>query len=240
MKAFLLAAGHGTRLRPLTNHAPKCLVPIQGTPRLSIWLDICHLHGIDEVLLNLHSHPEAVRKFLATARTDVRVRLFEEPTLLGSAGTLLANRAWIESESSFWVFYADVLTTANLTALARFHQEHHGVATLGVGPVPDPTRSGIVSVGEGGIVRHFIEKPACPPSNLAFGGIILARPDLIMNIPQRTPADLGRDVLPRLSNRMFAFPISEYHLDVGTLASYEAAQAGWPGLKSSRTIPSAA
>jgi mannose-1-phosphate guanylyltransferase len=240
VKAFLLAAGHGIRLRPLTDHMPKCLVPIRGTPLLSIWLEICHQHGIDEIVLNLHSHVDAVRRFLATARTDVKVRLFEEPTLLGSAGTLLANLAWVESEPSFWVFYADILTTANLTALARFHEGHQAVATLGVCPVPDPTRSGIVSVDEGGIIRQFIEKPEHPPCNVAFGGIILARPELIKYIPRRIPADLGRDVLPRLSNRMFAFPISEYHLDVGTLASYEAAQAGWPGLKCSRTAPSAA
>ena len=209
---------------------PKCLMPIRGVPLLSIWLEICRRHGVDEVLVNLHSQSQRVRDFLATTSVDIRVRLFEEPTLLGSAGTLRANRSWVESESSFWVFYADILTMANLTRMADFHQRHQGVATLGICPVPDPTRSGIVVVDEGGVIRQFIEKPENPPGNLAFGGILLARPELLESIPEEEPADLSREVLPRLVNRMFAFSIPEYHLDIGTLESYRAAQTGWPGL----------
>ena len=124
MKAFLLAAGHGTRLRPLTDRIPKCLLPIRGVPLLAIWLEICRRYGVDEVLVNLHSQSEMVRDFLAKTHLDIRVRLFEEPILLGSAGTLRANRAWVASEPSFWVFYADILTTANLTRMADFHRQH--------------------------------------------------------------------------------------------------------------------
>jgi len=209
---------------------PKCLVPIRGVPLLSIWLEICLRHGVDDVLVNLHSQSQRVRDFLAKAHVDIRVRLFEEPTLLGSAGTLRANRTWVESESSFWVFYADILTTANLKGMADFHQRHQGVATLGVCRVPDPTRSGIVVANEQGVIRQFIEKPENPPGNLAFGGILLARPELLDCIPDGGPADLSREVLPRLVNRMFAFPITGYHLDIGTLESYRAAQTDWPGL----------
>jgi mannose-1-phosphate guanylyltransferase len=230
VKAFLLAAGHGTRLRPFTDRIPKCLVPIQGVPLLAIWLEICRLYGVDEVLVNLHSQFQMVRDFLAKAHTDIQVRLFEEPVLLGSAGTLRANRSWVASESSFWVFYADILTNATLSRMADFHRQHQGVATLGVCRVPDPSRSGIVVVDEGGAVRQFIEKPKNPPGNLAFGGIMLARPELLESIPDQGPADLGRDVLPRLVNRMFAHLITDYHLDIGTPERYSAAQTGWPGL----------
>lgn len=230
MKAFLLAAGHGTRLRPLTDQMPKCLVPIRGVPLLAIWLEICRQHGIDEVLVNLHSQSQMVRDFLAKTHWDIQVRQFEEPTLLGSAGTLRANRTWVESETSFWVFYADILTTANLTRMADFHQQHQGVATLGVCRVPDPTRSGIVVVNEGGLVRQFIEKPERPPGNLAFGGIVLARPVLLESIPEGWPVDLGSDVLPKLVNRIFAHEITDYHLDIGMPESYLSAQTNWPGL----------
>jgi mannose-1-phosphate guanylyltransferase len=177
-----------------------------------------------------------VRDFLAKSNIDIRVQLFEEATLLGSAGTLRANRTWVESESSFWVFYADVLTSANLTKIADFHWQHQGVATLGVCRVADPSRSGIAVVDEGGVVRQFIEKPENPPGNLAFAGILLARPELLDSIPQDGPADLGRDVLPRLVNRMFAYRITAYHLDIGTPESYWAAQRGWPGLESSTCV----
>ena len=230
MKAFLLAAGHGTRLRPLTDQLPKCLVPIRGVPLLAIWLEICRRYGVDEILVNLHSQSQMVRDFLAKTHMDIRVRLFEEPILLGSAGTLQANRTWVASESSFWVFYADILTTANLTRMADFHRQHQGVATLGVCRVADPSRSGIVVMDEGGAVRQFIEKPENPPGNLAFGGILLARPELLESVPEEGTADLGRDVLPRLVNRMFAYVITDYHLDIGTPKSYSAAQTGWPGL----------
>jgi mannose-1-phosphate guanylyltransferase len=233
VKAFLLAAGHGTRLRPLTDRIPKCLVPIRGVAILSIWLEICRRHGIDEVLLNLHSQPQMVRDFLVKPPIDIRVRLFDEPTLLGSAGTLRANRTWVESETSFWVLYADILTTANLTRMADFHRQHQSVATLGVCRVPDPTRSGIVVVNEDFLVRQFIEKPNIPPGNLAFGGILLARPELLEIIPEGGPADLGRDVLPRLVNRMFAHEITEYHVDIGMPESYLFAQTSWPGLAAS-------
>jgi mannose-1-phosphate guanylyltransferase len=230
MKAFLLAAGHGTRLRPLTDQMPKCLVPIRGTPLLSIWLEVCRLHGIDEVLVNVHSQPEMVREFLARTPTDIQVRLFEEPKLLGSAGTVRANRTWVESETCFWVLYADILTTANLSLMADFHRQHQGAATLGVCRVADPTRSGIVVIDEDCLVRQFVEKPENPPGNLAFGGILIARPALLRSIPEEGPADFGRDILPRLVNRMFAYEISEYHLDIGTPESYLSAQRGWPGL----------
>src|SRR5579864_3505015 len=87
MKAFLLAAGHGTRLRPITDNIPKCLVPIQGTPMLAIWLRLCKKLGIIELLINLHAHADAVRTFLRPFEEgNVRVRVAEETELLGSAG----------------------------------------------------------------------------------------------------------------------------------------------------------
>ncbi len=230
MKAFLLAAGHGSRLRPLTDRTPKCLVPIRGVPLLAIWFDLCRRYGIDEVLINLHAHSQAVRDFVAKNSGGIRVRLFEEPILLGSAGTLRANRSWVESEPSFWVIYTDVLTSANIARMAEFHQQHRGAATLGVCPVPDPQRSGIVVTDSGGIIRQFIEKPENPPGNLAFGGIILARPELLTSIPDKTPVDLGHDVLPLFANRMYAHLITEYHRDIGTMESYAAAQKEWRDL----------
>jgi len=236
VKAFLLAAGQGTRLRPLTDQIPKCLLPVRGVPLLTIWLEICRQYGVDEVLVNLHSQPQMVRDFLENGNIDIRVRLFEEPTLLGSAGTLRANRAWVASESSFWVFYADILTTADLARMADFHRQRDGVATLGVCRVTDPSRSGIAVVDEEGVVRQFIEKPEKPPCNLAFGGILLGRLDLLDSIPKQGPADLGFDVLPRLVGRMFAYLITDFHLDIGTPESYAAAQTAWPGLAASARL----
>ncbi len=229
MKAFLLAGGHGTRLKPLTDSIPKCLLPIRGTPILQIWFDLCRRHGIDEVLLNLHSHAEAVRRFVEENRDGLMVHLFEEKILLGSAGTLLANRHWVREEAAFWVFYADVLTTADMDQMLEFHRRRAQIATIGVYEVPDPTRCGIVQIDEEGIVRDFVEKPVMPLSHLAFSGLMLATPHVLDVIPEQCPVDLGFHVLPRLVGRMAAYRISDFLLDIGTVETYRTAQLMWPG-----------
>ena len=98
MKAFLLAAGHGTRLRPLTDNIPKCLVPIRGVSMLDIWLELCRRAGISDLFVNLHAHADIVRAALKDSHSGVKVLLSEEKVLLGSAGTLLSNRQWVASE----------------------------------------------------------------------------------------------------------------------------------------------
>lgn len=230
MKAFLLAAGLGTRLRPLTDSTPKCLLPIQGVPMLSIWLDLCHQHGIDEVLINTHLHGERIRQYLAARRNGVRTTVVDEPVLLGSAGTIRTNRNWVASEESFWVLYADVLTNANLGKMMEFHRKHQGVATPGGYEVPDPERCGIMRVNADGLVERFVEKPKIPIGRLAFSGLLVARRALLDEVPQETPADMGFDVLPGLAGKMSAWPVSDYILDIGTIANYELAQKTWPGL----------
>jgi mannose-1-phosphate guanylyltransferase len=234
MKAFLLAAGHGTRLRPITDHVPKCLVPIRGVPMLAIWLALCKELGIKEVLVNLHAHADAVRTFLREfADHDVSVEVAEETRLLGSAGTLRANRSWVEGEELFWVFYADVLHCADLAAMLHLHRERKLTATLGVYEVPDPSRCGIITANSQGIIENFVEKPPLPTGNLAFSGLMIATPALLDVIPERVPSDIGFDVLPKLKNQMLAFRISDYLIDVGTMENYQKAQTTWPGYRNS-------
>jgi len=232
MKAFLLAAGHGTRLRPLTDRTPKCLLPIQGIPMLGIWLEQCRRFGIDQVLINLHAHAGIVRDFVRSHDYGVEVEIVEEPVLLGSAGTLLQNREWVAGDDCFGVFYADVLTNADLGEMMQFHAARQTAATLGVYEVPDPSRCGIVQVDGNGIVTHFVEKPAVPIGNLAFSGVLIATPKIFDVIPDSESSDIGFHVLPKLVGRMAAYPIRDYLTDIGTLENYEQAQALWPGLTS--------
>jgi mannose-1-phosphate guanylyltransferase len=236
MKAFLLAAGHGTRLRPLTDSVPKCLVPIQGVPLLEIWLEVCRRAAIDEVLVNLHAHADAVRDRLHHHANGMTVRLVEEPALLGSAGTLLANRHWIGDEECFWILYADVLTNIDLNRMLAFHRSRSCAATIGVYQVKDPSRCGVVRFDADYVVREFEEKPAEPKSNWAFAGLIAASPQLLEAIPDRSPVDLGFDVLPQLNGRITAYPVHEYLLDIGTLDNYHLAQRTWQGFVDDRKI----
>jgi mannose-1-phosphate guanylyltransferase len=197
---------------------------------LQIWLEKCRQFGICEVLLNIHAHAEMVRDFLASYNNGVDVHVVEERELLGSAGTLLANREWVGGDFSFWVFYADVLHQANLSAMVQVQQLRKPTATIGVYHVPDPTRCGIVDVAEDGTVREFVEKPQRPKSNLAFAGLMIGTPALLDAIPRSLPADIGFDVLPRLAGNIMAHTISEYLIDIGTIENYRAAQRSWPGV----------
>ncbi len=230
MKAFLLAAGLGSRLRPFTDTIPKCMVPIQGRPLLEIWLELLKKSGVSDVLINIHAHPEVVRRFICGRFSDPAVMLAHEPTLLGSAGTLAANRDWIGHDPCFWVLYADVLTSVDLGKMLDFHERHPSAATLGVYRVPDPSRCGIAVTETAGRIERFLEKPVEPPGNLAFAGILIGTPALLDAIPAKRSADLGFDVLPRLAGRMFAYPIQEFLLDIGTIQNYERAQFTWAGL----------
>ena len=198
---------------------------------LAIWLRLCKKLGIDELLINLHAHADAVRTFLHQfGEVAVRVQVAEEKELLGSAGTLRANRRWVEGEELFWVFYADVLHCADLPAMLRMHRQRGLAATLGVYEVADPSRCGIVTTNAEGVIEDFVEKPKYPTSNLAFSGLMIGTGAVLDAIPDVVPSDIGFHVLPKLIGHMQAFPIRDYLIDVGTLENYQHAQATWPGL----------
>jgi mannose-1-phosphate guanylyltransferase len=229
LKAFLLAGGHGTRLRPITNSVPKCLVPIRGQPLLDIWLDLCARSGITEVLMNLHAHSETIERHLQRSGSPVEVRVVREEQLLGSAGTVAANRAWVGSDPVFWILYSDVLTNTNLNRMSEFHSRHGAIATLGLYQVPDPARCGVAVMDQKGVIIDFEEKPQAPRSNWAFSGLLLADSRLFDVILPDIPADLAFHVLPRLVGKMRGYPIADYLLDIGTMSNYQKAQATWPG-----------
>jgi mannose-1-phosphate guanylyltransferase len=231
MKAFLLAAGNGTRMKPLTAATPKCLLPVRGVPLLGIWLELCRQYGIDEALINTHSHREAVRKYVQSNDRGLTVRVTAEQTLLGSAGTILKNRAWADSETAFWILYGDVLTNANLRRVLDFHYQRGQVATIGVYEVSNPRACGIVTIDETDIVQDFVEKPSNPSGNLAFAGIMIATPAIFDLIPHRFPIDIGFQLLPKLVGRMAAYSIPDYLVDIGTPENYVQAQQSWPGLQ---------
>jgi mannose-1-phosphate guanylyltransferase len=230
MKAFILAAGNGTRLRPLTDTLPKCLLPIGGKPMLSILLENCRVGGVEEVLINVHAHAAKIRDFVSRNNGHVRIHIVQEEQLLGSAGTLAANRSFVREEETFLVHYGDVLTSAPLEQMIACHRRKNMPATIGVHQVPDPERCGIVEIDDHNIVRSFVEKPAAPVSHWAFSGIMVASPQILDLVPARRPADLGFDVLPQLAGRMTAHPISEFLMDIGTLENYRAAQSFWSGM----------
>jgi mannose-1-phosphate guanylyltransferase len=228
MKAFLLAAGVGSRLRPITDTTPKCMVAIGGRPLLDIWLDELDRAGVDEVLVNLHHLPDVVRNHLAARTGTPAVRTFFEPELLGSAGTLAANRAWVGGEQMFLACYADNLTDFDLRSLTETHQAHGAIATLTVFHSERPSAGGVVELDAAGTVTGFTEKPSQPVSDLVNAGMYAFHPCVLDEISGPPPRDIGYDLLPRLVGRAKAMPVAGYFRDIGTPEAYQRAQQEWP------------
>lgn len=230
MKAFLLAAGEGRRLRPLTDHLPKCLVPIGGTPLLEIWLRLLERHGVTGVLVNTHYLADQVEAFVGTYPTSMEVVTAYEPRLLGSAGTVLANRGFAAGAERFFVIYADNLSNVDLGAMARFDAERPEPLTIGVVPTDRPREKGTVLIDPAGRIVAFDEKVERPRSNLMNAGIYVADQRLFDELPAPGPSgvlDFGYDVLPRLVGRMAAYHIPEFLIDIGTPEAYAEAQTAW-------------
>jgi mannose-1-phosphate guanylyltransferase len=228
MKAFLLAAGVGSRLRPITDTIPKCMVAIGGQPLLDIWLDAFDRAGVDEVLVNLHHLPDVVRRHIAARTGPPAVRTFFEPELLGSAGTLIANREWVEREELFLACYADNLTDFDLRSLVRVHREHDAVATWTVFRSERPWAGGVVEIDAVGQVIGFVEKPANPVSDLTNAGMYAFHPTVLDEIDGMPPKDIGFDLLPRLVGRARAVQVEGYFRDIGTADAYRRASKEWP------------
>jgi mannose-1-phosphate guanylyltransferase len=230
MKAFLLAAGVGSRLRPITNTTPKCMLTIGGRPLLDIWLDAFDRAGVDEVLVNLHHLPDVVRSHLEAraGSLELTVRTVFEPELLGSAGTLAVNRSWVEDEEMFLACNADNLTDFDLRSLIAMHREHGAIATLTVFHSDRPAAGGVVELDGDSTVVGFTEKPDRPVSDLVNAGIYAFHPHVLRDIDGPPPRDIGYDLLPRLVGRAKAMPVPGYFCDVGTVDVYQRVQQEWP------------
>lgn len=230
-KAFLLAAGLGTRLGPLTQKTPKCLLPVAGEPALHWWLGSLEALGVKSVLLNTHHLHEQVESFLKGRRYGVEVRLSHEPRLLGSGGTVAANAGFVAAEKAFWIFYADTLIGAALEPLARLHQESGSDLTLGLFQSPEPRSCGIVELSPKGKILSFEEKPRRPRGDLAAAGAYVAGPKLLGVLAGKAeaprPLDLGGAVFPSLMKNAYGRLLDGPVLDIGTPQRYERAQNLW-------------
>lgn len=238
MKAFLLAAGLGTRLKPYTDRQPKCLMPVHGKPLLEIWFDLLAHYGVTDVLVNTHHLADQVETFLNEyrRRAALKISSAHEPQLLGSAGTLWRNRDFIRDQRDFIIAYADNLTNINLAKLIDFHGEFRsmgGVFTMGLFQAPDPWMRGVAILDEQQRITAFEEKPETPRSNLANAGIYIAGNEIFttmkgLNIDRSQVLDIACDLLPHLMGRMFGVLIEGYLQDIGTPQTYKDALAKWP------------
>jgi mannose-1-phosphate guanylyltransferase len=203
------------------------MVPIDDRPMLDIWLDALDRADVDEVLVNLHHLPDVVGQHLAMRAGPPTVRTFFEPELLGSAGTLAANRQWVAGEEFFLACYADNLTDFDLRSLIDAHRAHGAIATLAVFHSERPSAGGVVELDEVGRVIGFTEKPSEPVSDLTNAGIYAFHPSVLDEVDDMPPKDIGYDLLPRLVGRARAVPVEGYFRDIGTIEAYRLAREEW-------------
>jgi len=217
-KALLLAGGIGLRLRPLTDHTPKCLIPIAGRPLLDYWIDRFEEAGIQDMLINTHHLPDQVRSHIDRINRTRRVRISEayEPILLGSAGTVHANRHFVSPGDTALIVYADNLSKVDLSAFLEFHHSHDDPMTMLLFRVANPERCGIAHMDSGGRITRFVEKPKEHMGNLANAGLYALRSDAYYEMADANKFDLGFDVIPAFAGRMRGWIYDGYHLDIGT------------------------
>jgi mannose-1-phosphate guanylyltransferase len=227
MKALLLAAGLGERLRPLTNTIPKCLVPIHGMPLLGYWLRMLDHAGINHFYINLHYHADAVLDFVQGSDYAKRVTFLTEEKLLGTGGTLKRN-ADLFLEDTFFLAHADNLCLTDFPAFFKAHQNRpkNAALTMMTFDPPDLRSCGVVVLDENNMVQEFHEKVENPPTNLANGAVFVMEPEvaLFAKNTEKEHFEISRDILPAYVGRILAWHNGDYHLDIGTPETYKKAQ----------------
>jgi len=225
-KALLLAAGRGTRLKPITIDIPKCLVQISGRPLLDYWLDLLGDAAIQDILINTHSHPDQVRSYISEVnkREAMVLRESHEPELLGSAGTVTANPDFADDADAIIIIYADNLSAVSLEAMLHYHRSHDDPFTMMLFHASDPRTCGIASLEKDNHIVSFVEKPEHPESNLANAGVYILDREAYREVAAMEAFDFGYDVIPRFVGRMRGWVWDGYHRDIGTPQAYEQAQ----------------
>ena len=233
MRAMLLAAGLGTRLAPITESVPKCLVEISGRPLMSYWLDLLVRNGIEDILINLHYLPNLVSEFIENYQSVANIETAYEEKLLGTAGTLFRNIEGFKGEPVM-VIHADNLSLFDLRAFVRrFEMRALDVdITMMTFRTDAPETCGIVEVDGEGIVRAFHEKVQNPPGNLANAAVYILAPSVVEFIGKlkKEPIDFSTEVLPHYIGKINTFENEVYHRDIGSLQNLELARLEYPAV----------
>jgi len=225
MKAILLAGGKGTRLRPLTLHTPKPIVPIFDRPFLSYQIGLLkQLPEIDEVILSLNYQPRRLEEtFGDGSGLGMRLRYVVEPSPLGTGGAIKYAAKGIDD--TIVVFNGDVMTSVDVAAVVAQHKARKAKATIVLTPVDNPTAYGLVETDAEGNVRRFLEKPKADEitCNTINAGIYVLEPETFDRIPKDTPYSIERGYFPSLVERaetFVAYVERGYWIDIGTPEKY--------------------
>ncbi len=223
MRAMLLAAGYGTRLRPLTEKIPKCLLPIKGKPLLQIWVDNLLEAGVGKILINTHYLSEQVNEFFEKNDYKDYVTLIHEKELLGTAGTLIKNIEFYQGENGFLI-HSDNFCLENLANFIEAHlnRPKKSLMTMMTFRTNVPEQCGIVELDENSLVKNFYEKTLNPPGNLANGAVYLMTKDFLNDLKKNhsTKKDFSNEILNQYLGRIFSFETRKTFIDIGNIVNY--------------------
>jgi mannose-1-phosphate guanylyltransferase len=223
MKAILLAAGFGTRLRPITDNIPKCLVPIKGKPLLEFWLDKLTDCGINNFLINTHYLSYKVNNFIQSSVYKSKISVSNETFLLGTAGTLIHNLDYFDNNDGILI-HADNYCEDDFIEFIQAHNNRPNscLITMMTFRTDAPNSSGIIEINHEKVVIGFHEKVINPPGNLANGAIYLLSKEFIgiLKIKYKDSKEFTIDILPDFIGRIYTYETKKIFLDIGTIENY--------------------
>ena len=218
MKAVIMAGGKGTRLSPLTDHAPKPLMPILDKPILYYIINLLKKYDFTDISVTLGYMANSIIEAFGDGRElGVNLHYYVEKEPLGTAGSV--KTAAENFDDDFLVISGDAYTDFDLGTLLSFHKSHGKLATIAATEVPNPWEYGVMLLNSAGKVRAFAEKPREPLSNIVSTGIYVFRKEIVKKIPDGFQ-DFARDIFPKIPGQIYAKVMSGYWSDIGTLLSY--------------------
>jgi len=223
-KVILLAAGYGKRLKPITNNMPKCLVSINGKPLLEIWLNKLSKEGFGPFLINTHYKNNLVSEFVNQSKFKNQIELVYEKKLLGTAGTLLKNIDFFDSNDGLFL-HADNYCEENLNKFlqAHYNRPTNCIMTMLTFKTSKPHQSGIVITNKKGVLKYFFEKISKPPGKIANGAIYLLSPQILKLIKKKfsSSKDFSNEIIQKFIGKIYCYNTKNFFLDIGDLKSYE-------------------
>lgn len=226
MRAIILAAGLGSRLKPFTNKTPKCLMPIHGKPLLGIWLENLKKAGVGPILINTHYLYLQVEEFIRNSPHSSLVTLTYEPTLLGTAGTLMSNLKFFKAEDGILI-HADNYCTEDMAAFLKAHQSRPSYCemTMMTFRSRDASSCGIVEINNDKVVVKFQEKPKKPMGDLANGAIYILSKEMIASLSSNSKNihDFSTEIISKYLGKIYTYETKQMLIDIGTPETYKIA-----------------
>ncbi|MCU0317526.1 MAG: sugar phosphate nucleotidyltransferase [Fimbriimonadaceae bacterium] len=242
MRAVVMAGGEGSRLRPITAHRPKPLVPVANKPIMEHIVELLVRHGYTDIVTTLHYLADEIQNTFGDGRDHgVAMTHSIEDTPLGTAGAVKQAEILLK-EDTFLIISGDALTDCDLSKALAFHKEKKSLATLVLYRVPAPLEFGIVITDDEGRVQRFLEKPGWGEvfTDTVNTGIYILEPEIFDWMEKGQNVDWSKDVFPALlaaGAPLYGYVMNEYWCDVGTLEQYREAQAHVLQGRTQLTIP---